>query len=84
MTVDTFDDFTYTVKIGKKSGDDYPVAMTVAANFPKERIPAKDEKPEDKDKADKAWKDRQKQLEGQGQAGPGFYEMDLLGSGLHR
>ena len=35
----------------------------LAANFPKERIPAKDEKPEDKDKADKAWKDRQKQLE---------------------
>ena len=63
VTVDTFDDLTYTVKIGKKSGDDYPISMTVAAKFPKERIPAKDEKPEDKDKADKAWKDRQQQLE---------------------
>jgi hypothetical protein len=64
ITVDTFDDFTYTVKVGKKSGDRYPITMTVVANFPKERIPAKDEKPEDKDKADKAWKDRQKTLEG--------------------
>ncbi len=63
VTIDTFDDFTYTVKVGKKSGDDYPVNVAVAANFPKERIPAKDEKPEDKDKADKAWKERQKQLE---------------------
>jgi hypothetical protein len=63
VTVDTFDDLTYTVKVGKKSRDDYPISMTVAANFPKERTPAKDEKPEDKDKADKAWKDRQKQLE---------------------
>lgn len=63
VTIDTFDDFTYTIDIGKKSGDSYPVTMTVVANFPKERIPAKDEKPEDKDKADKAWKDRQKQLE---------------------
>lgn len=63
VTVDTFDDFTYTVKVGAKSGDDYPLTMSVVANFPKERVPAKDEKPEDKDKADKAWKERQKQLE---------------------
>lgn len=63
MTVETFDDFTYTIKIGKKSDDHYPVTMSVAANFPKDRIPAKDEKPEDKDKADKAWAERQKQLD---------------------
>ncbi len=63
MTVDTFDDFTYTMKIGKKSDDHYPITMNVVANFPKERIPAKDEKPEDKIKADKAWADRQKQLD---------------------
>lgn len=63
VTVDTFDDFTYTVKIGKKSGEAYPVTVAVTANFPKERIPAKDEKPEDKTKADKAWADRQKQLD---------------------
>src|SRR5581483_6001575 len=63
VSVDTFDDLTYTMKIGKKSGEAYPVTMKVAANFPKERIPAKDEKPEDKPKADKAWADRQKQLD---------------------
>lgn len=63
VTVDTFDDFTYTVKIGKKSGEAYPITVSVASNFPKERIPAKDEKPEDKTKADKAWADRQKQLD---------------------
>jgi Domain of unknown function (DUF4340) len=63
MTVDTFDDFTYTIKIGKRSDDHYPLTMSVVANFPKERVPARDEKPEDKDKADKAWADRQKQLD---------------------
>jgi Domain of unknown function (DUF4340) len=63
VTVDTFDDLTYTVKIGAKTGENYPLTVTVAANFPKERIPAKDEKPEDKVKADKAWADRQKQLD---------------------
>jgi hypothetical protein len=63
VTVDTFDDFTYTVVVGKKTNDDFPMTVTVAANFPKERVPAKDEKPEDKAKADKAWSDRQKQLD---------------------
>jgi hypothetical protein len=63
VTVDTFDDFTYTVKVGKKNADNYPITMTVVANFPKVRVPSKDEKPEDKDKADKAWQARQKQLD---------------------
>ncbi len=63
VTVDTFDDLTYTVKVGNKTGETYPVTVTVTANFPKARVPAKDEKPEDKTKADKAWADRQKQLD---------------------
>jgi hypothetical protein len=63
ITIDTFDDFTYTVKVGAKQDQNYPLTLTVAANFPKQRIPAKDEKPEDLVKADKAWKDRQAQLE---------------------
>ena len=62
MTVDTFDDFTYTVKLGKKQGENYPLTMAVTANFPKERTAILGEKPEDKDKADKAWQDRQKLL----------------------
>ena len=63
VTIDTFDDFTYTVNVGAKQDQNYPVTMSVVANFPKERIPAKDEKPEDKTKADQAWKVRQAQLE---------------------
>jgi hypothetical protein len=63
ITVDTFDDFTYRVNVGKKSGDSYPMTMSVAANFPKARIPAKDEKPEDKVKGDQAWQVRQTQLD---------------------
>ncbi len=78
VTVDTFDDFTYTVKIGKKSGEAYPITMTVAANFPKERIPAKDEKPEDKTKADKAWADRQKQLDEKLKRDQGFASWTYL------
>jgi hypothetical protein len=63
VTVDTFDDFIYTVKIGAKNGENYPLTVSVTANFPKERIPAKDEKPEDKTKADEAWKKRQTDLD---------------------
>ncbi|HEX3797300.1 MAG TPA: DUF4340 domain-containing protein [Verrucomicrobiae bacterium] len=63
VTVDTFDDLTYTVKVGSKTNDDYPITVTVAANFPKQRVPAKDEKPEDKAKADTAWAKRQSDLE---------------------
>jgi hypothetical protein len=63
VTVETFDDFVYTVKVGTKKEDNYPIMVSVVANFAKERTPAKDEKPEDKAKADKAWKERQKQLE---------------------
>ena len=63
VTIETFDDFVYVIKVGKKSGENYPVTMAVTANFPKERVPAKDEKPEDKPMADKAWNERQKQLE---------------------
>lgn len=63
VTVETFDDFIYTVKVGAKKEDNLSIMVSVAANFPKERVPAKDEKPEDKAKADKAWAERQKQLE---------------------
>jgi len=63
VTVDTFDDLTYTVKVGAKSDQNYPLTVSLVANFAKERIPAKDEKPEDKAKADKAWSERQKQVE---------------------
>ena len=63
MTVHTLDDFNYTVKVGKKSGDDYPITLAVTGPAPKERVAPADEKPEDKEKAEKAWKDQQKQIE---------------------
>lgn len=63
VTVDTFDDLTYTVNVGSKKDDAYCLTMSVATKFPKERVLTKDEKPEDKAKADKAWAERLKQIE---------------------
>ena len=62
-TLEAFDNFTYTVKVGQKTNDNYPIAYTVTAQFPKERMPGKDEKPEDKARLDKEFKDTQKKLE---------------------
>ena len=63
VKVDTFDNFTYTLKVGTKTNDTYPLAMTVSAQLPKERDPGKDEKKEDKDKLDKEFKEKQQKLE---------------------
>jgi hypothetical protein len=63
VTLDTFDNFTYALKIGQKTNDNYALALTVAALLPKERTPGKDEKPEDKARLDKEFKDNQKKLE---------------------
>src|SRR5262249_33878596 len=50
IAVDTFDNFSYTVKVGQKTNDAYAVALGVSAQIPTERTPGKDEKAEDKDK----------------------------------
>ena len=62
-TLETFDNFTYTLKVGQKTNDTFPVALTVAAQIPKERAAGKDEKPEDKTRLDKEFKDKQQKLE---------------------
>jgi len=62
LVLETFDGFTYTAKSGTANGDNYPFQVAVAGNFPKTRTPAKDEKPEDKDKLDKEFADAQKKL----------------------
>jgi hypothetical protein len=62
VTIETFDGFTYTLKIGKPVGENYPVLVSVAATIPKERTPAKDEKPEDKGKLDIEFQTRKTQL----------------------
>jgi hypothetical protein len=58
--IETFDGFRYDVKIGKKLEDkeDHFMQIAVNANFPKERTPGKDEKPEDKEKLDKEFKEK--------------------------
>jgi len=62
LVLETFDGFTYTAKSGTANGDNYPFQVAVAGNFPKTRTPAKDEKPEDKDKLDKEFAEAQKKL----------------------
>ncbi|HMJ92070.1 MAG TPA: DUF4340 domain-containing protein, partial [Candidatus Acidoferrum sp.] len=52
-TLETFDGFTYTIKLGKTEEENHAFQITVAAIFPKERAPGKDEKKEDKEKLDK-------------------------------
>jgi hypothetical protein len=63
VNVESFDDFTYTIKIGAKTNDNYALTVAVAAQIPKERTPGKDEKPEDKAKLDKEFIEKQKKLE---------------------
>ena len=62
-TLETFDDFVYTLNISKASEENYHLKMTVNATAPKERVAGKDEKPEDKTKLDKEFADKKKQLE---------------------
>ena len=63
IAVETFEGFAYTIKVGAKTNENYYLTLSVAANFPKERPPGKDEKPEDKAKLDKEFADKQKKLE---------------------
>jgi len=63
IAIKTFDNFSYTLKIGQKTNDNYPLTLAVAAHIPNERAPGKDEKPQDKTKLDKEFKDNQKKLE---------------------
>lgn len=63
LKLETFEGFTYTAKIGKKSGEDaVHFAIAISADLPKSRTPGKDEKTEDKDKLDKEFKERQTKL----------------------
>ena len=54
--------FSYELKIGKLTGENYPVLVSVKADLPKERTPAADEKPEDKTKLDQEFQTKQKTL----------------------
>jgi hypothetical protein len=64
VTVETFDDFKYQLKIGRKTNEENCwVQFTISGSFPKERVAGKDEKPEDKEKLDKEFKEKTKKLE---------------------
>jgi hypothetical protein len=64
LNVETFDHFTYTLKIGKRTPENnYFLAVSVNADLPKERVAGKDEKPEDKAKLDKEFAEKSKQLQ---------------------
>jgi len=56
--ITTFDGFTYDVQVAKQSkdgSDKYYMTVNVSADIPKARTPGKDEKEEDKKKADEAF-----------------------------
>jgi hypothetical protein len=62
--LETFDGFTYNVKLGKPMKEEnYPLQVAVEGNFAKQREPGKEEKPEDKEKLDKEFKEKQGKLE---------------------
>ncbi|MFO1488944.1 MAG: DUF4340 domain-containing protein [Verrucomicrobiota bacterium] len=62
LALETFDGFSYAIGIGEKAGDNYPVKLAVTAQLPAERKASAEEKPEDKTRLDKEFKDRQKTL----------------------
>jgi len=65
--IDTFDNFSYNLSLAKgaQKGEEeiYNLTVSVTASFPKERTPGKDEKPEDKARLDKEFKDKQDKLD---------------------
>jgi hypothetical protein len=63
VTVNTFDGLNYTLKVGTKTNDNYALTITLASQPKPERSPGKDEKPEDKDKLDKEFKEAQKKID---------------------
>jgi len=63
IRIETFDDFTYTIRVGKKTSDDkYYMTVDVDAKIPEKRTPGKDEKKEDKEKLDKQFEEKVRTL----------------------
>ncbi|MGD0411039.1 MAG: DUF4340 domain-containing protein [Verrucomicrobiota bacterium] len=60
----TFDHFTYELKIGGKTPENnYYLTVAAAASLPAQRAAGPDEKPEDKQKLDKEFQDKTKELQ---------------------
>ena len=81
VKVETFEGFSYTIKVGTKTNDNYHLTLAVAGSFAKERAPATDEKPEDKAKLDKEFADNLKKLEEKLSREKAFEPWTFLASG---
>ena len=62
LAFETFDKFSYVLKVGKPIGENQTLTLAVSADLPKQREPGKDEKPEDKTKLDQEFQATQKRL----------------------
>ncbi len=63
VSIATFEGFTYELQIGKAADENYPLNVAVAGSFTQTRTAGKDEKPEDKEKLDKEFKESLAKLE---------------------
>jgi len=63
VKLSTFEGFEYEVKVGSQPDpESFFIAVSVSGDLPKERKAPADEKAEDKEKAEKAWKEQQDKL----------------------
>jgi hypothetical protein len=63
FTITTEDSFTYTLNVGRKKDESYPLMVAVSANLAGERPAAKEETAEEKTKRDKEFQKRRETLE---------------------
>jgi hypothetical protein len=62
--IQTFDGLNYTISLGSNTNEEnIYLKVSVGSNIPKERTPGENEKPEDKEKLDKEFKDKTSKLE---------------------
>jgi len=78
VRMDTFDGFHYTINVGAKTNEDYPVTVSVTAALADKRDPGKDEKPEDKTRLDQAFQDAQRKLADKLKVEQGFQQWTYL------
>lgn len=63
ISLETFEGFKYVVKVGSQPDpESFYITVSASADLPKERTAPADEKAEDKEKAEKAWKEAQDKL----------------------
>lgn len=64
VKLETFEGFHYTLNVGKQPDpESFFISVEASADLPKERTAPADEKAEDKEKNEKAWKEQQEKLQ---------------------